>query len=72
MILMGGHRPLTAWASLRPSIEPGISTSVKTTTPYVAPGLKQADRLVGVGTLPAPMGVMELFRPLNFCPLPAL
>lgn len=40
----------TACASLWPSIEPGVSTSVKTTR-YVAPGLKQADRLVGVGGL---------------------
>jgi hypothetical protein len=31
MILMGGHRPLTASASLRPFIEPGMSISVKTT-----------------------------------------
>jgi hypothetical protein len=31
-------------------------------TRYVAPDLKHADRLVGVGSLPAPMGVMEFFR----------
>src|SRR6185437_7447245 len=31
MILIGGHRFRTKWASFRPSIEPGIWISVKTT-----------------------------------------
>ena len=44
---MGGQRSLTAWASLRPSIDPGISISVKTTVMSRRASSRRI-RLVGV------------------------
>jgi len=53
MIFIGGHRPRTACASLRPSIEPGICMSVKMTLMSGAT-FQNLNGFIAVGGLGAP------------------